>query len=76
MFTQPLMYQKIRKHENVFRLYTDKLLEEGLVKQEDIDVSFETMAAYSYQNVFCSFKVCCGAKTCRKNRTVVKRHAD
>ena len=39
MFTQPLMYQRIRKHPNVFKIYSDKLLEEGLVKKEDIQVS-------------------------------------
>ena len=38
MFTQPLMYQKIRKHTNVYQLYTDKLLKEGLVNQEEIEV--------------------------------------
>uniref|UniRef100_H2ZNK1 2-oxoadipate dehydrogenase complex component E1 n=1 Tax=Ciona savignyi TaxID=51511 RepID=H2ZNK1_CIOSA len=37
MFTQPLMYQKIRNHPNVFKIYTDKLKQEGLVKQSDID---------------------------------------
>jgi len=37
MFTQPLMYQKIRKHPNVYKLYTNKLLEEGLVDQKEID---------------------------------------
>merc|ERR1719427_1281556 len=37
MFTQPLMYQIIRKHPNVYKLYTNKLLEEGLVDQKEID---------------------------------------
>ncbi|XP_078492481.1 2-oxoglutarate dehydrogenase complex component E1-like isoform X2 [Ciona intestinalis] len=37
MFTQPLMYQKIRNHPNVFKIYTDKLKTEGLVEQADID---------------------------------------
>merc|ERR1712168_266977 len=31
MFTQPLMYQKIRKHPNVYKMYTNSLLEQGLV---------------------------------------------
>ena len=39
MFTQPLMYQKIRNHPNVFKIYSDKLLNEGLVKKEDVDVN-------------------------------------
>jgi len=38
MFTQPLMYQRIRKHPSAFKIFSDKLLEEGLVKTEDIQV--------------------------------------
>merc|ERR1739838_149519 len=37
MFTQPLMYQKIRNHPSVYKLYTDKLIAEGLVDQAEID---------------------------------------
>ncbi|CAK8678756.1 2-oxoglutarate dehydrogenase complex component E1-like isoform X2 [Clavelina lepadiformis] len=37
MFTQPLMYQKIRKHPNVFKLYTEKLTQEGHVKGDDVE---------------------------------------
>nr|CAB3264555.1 2-oxoglutarate dehydrogenase-like, mitochondrial [Phallusia mammillata] len=37
MFTQPLMYQKIRSHPNIFKIYTDKLKAEGLVKEEDVE---------------------------------------
>ena len=39
MFTQPLMYQKIRKHPNVYKMYTNYLLEQGLVDQKEVDVS-------------------------------------
>lgn len=37
MFTQPLMYKKIRQHSNPHKLYCQKLLEEGSVTQEHID---------------------------------------
>jgi len=46
MFTQPLMYQKIRKHTNVYQLYTDKLLKEGLVNQEEIEAR-----VHEYDNI-------------------------
>jgi 2-oxoglutarate dehydrogenase E1 component len=35
-FTQPLLYEKIRKHPAVRRLYTDKLLQMGLLREEDV----------------------------------------
>ena len=37
MFTQPLMYKKIKQHTDPFRLYQQKLLAEGVVTQADID---------------------------------------
>jgi 2-oxoglutarate dehydrogenase E1 component len=36
-FTQPLLYERIRKRESVRKLYTKKLLEIGLLRQQDID---------------------------------------
>ncbi|NIJ06785.1 2-oxoglutarate dehydrogenase E1 component [Sphingomonas vulcanisoli] len=36
-FTQPLMYDEIRKHADVSRLYGDRLIAEGQVSQEWID---------------------------------------
>ncbi|KAL9905480.1 2-oxoglutarate dehydrogenase-like, mitochondrial isoform 3-T5 [Glossina fuscipes fuscipes] len=36
MFTQPLMYQKIRKHKNCLDLYADKLIAEGTCTSEEI----------------------------------------
>jgi len=36
MFTQPLMYQKIRKHKNCLEIYSDKLVNEGIVTQDDV----------------------------------------
>jgi len=35
-YTQPLMYEKIRHKESVRRLYTDKLLELGLLTEHDV----------------------------------------
>ncbi|MGU3573983.1 2-oxoglutarate dehydrogenase E1 component [Brucellaceae bacterium C25G] len=36
-FTQPLMYQEIRSHKTTLQLYSDKLIAEGLVTQDEID---------------------------------------
>lgn len=36
-FTQPLMYKAIRAHKTTVQLYSDKLIAEGLMKQEEID---------------------------------------
>ena len=36
-FTQPLMYKAIRAHKTTVQLYSDKLIAEGLIKQEEID---------------------------------------
>ena len=36
-FTQPLMYKAIRRHKTTVQLYSDKLIAEGLIKQEEID---------------------------------------
>ncbi|XP_073843851.1 2-oxoglutarate dehydrogenase complex component E1-like isoform X4 [Musca autumnalis] len=36
MFTQPLMYQKIRKHKNCLELYADKLIAEGTCTSEEV----------------------------------------
>ncbi|XP_030386169.1 2-oxoglutarate dehydrogenase-like, mitochondrial isoform X2 [Scaptodrosophila lebanonensis] len=36
MFTQPLMYQKIRKHKTGLELYADKLIAEGTVTAEEV----------------------------------------
>jgi len=37
MFTQPLMYQKIRKHPSALSMYTDKLKTEGEVEQHEVE---------------------------------------
>ena len=36
MFTQPLMYKKIRQHTNSHQLYVQKLLKEGSVTQDQV----------------------------------------
>ncbi len=36
-FTQPLMYQRIKSHPTTLSLYSDKLIEEGLVTAEEIE---------------------------------------
>ncbi|EDX10802.1 2-oxoglutarate dehydrogenase-like, mitochondrial isoform X2 [Drosophila simulans] len=46
MFTQPLMYQKIRKHKNCLDLYADKLIAEGTVTGEEV----KSVAA-KYENI-------------------------
>jgi 2-oxoglutarate dehydrogenase, E1 component len=36
-FTQPIMYRKIRSHPTTAQLYAKKLIEEGLLTQEEVD---------------------------------------
>jgi len=36
-FTQPLMYKAIRAHKSTLQLYSEKLIAEGLISQEEID---------------------------------------
>jgi 2-oxoglutarate decarboxylase len=36
-FTQPLLYQKIRKHPSVRRLYSERLLREGFLEQQEME---------------------------------------
>ena len=37
MFTQPLMYKKIKGHPPVQKLYADRLINDGIVEREDVD---------------------------------------
>ncbi|HBJ92834.1 MAG TPA: 2-oxoglutarate dehydrogenase E1 component, partial [Hyphomonadaceae bacterium] len=37
MFTQPLMYKKIKGHPPVQKLYADRLIGEGIVTREEVD---------------------------------------
>ena len=38
MFTQPRMYQKIEKHPKSLEIYKEKLLDEGIVSEEEFQV--------------------------------------
>lgn len=38
MFTQPLMYKQIRRQEQVLKKYSDKLIAEGVVTQQEFEV--------------------------------------
>ncbi|WP_333793736.1 2-oxoglutarate dehydrogenase E1 component [Hyphomicrobium sp.] len=57
-FTQPIMYNRIRKHPTVVQIYSDQLVEEGVVTPDDVEAmkgefrSFldaELIAAESYK---------------------------
>ena len=43
MFTQPRMYQVIKKHKNVLEIYSEKLVAAGIVTEEDVQ---ELIAQY------------------------------
>jgi 2-oxoglutarate dehydrogenase E1 component len=36
-FTQPIMYKKIRSHPSTLQLYSDKLVQDGLMSSDDVD---------------------------------------
>ncbi|HEY8383398.1 MAG TPA: 2-oxoglutarate dehydrogenase E1 component [Microvirga sp.] len=36
-FTQPLMYRKIRQHQSILEIYSNKLMAEGVITQGEID---------------------------------------
>ena len=42
MFTQPLMYKKIRQMPTVLKKYEDKLIKEGVVTQQEYEVKQES----------------------------------
>jgi len=53
MFTQPIMYTKIRKQVPVMDQYSKKLLDEGIVDQAEIDdvkTKYETVLQDAYKN--------------------------
>jgi len=64
MFTQPRMYQVIKKHKNVLDLYCEKLIAQGVVSQEDVQ---ELIAQYE--------KICEDALSKAKSETKLEfRH--
>ncbi|XP_011501639.1 PREDICTED: 2-oxoglutarate dehydrogenase, mitochondrial-like [Ceratosolen solmsi marchali] len=46
MLTQPLMYKRIQSHPNVLKIYSDKLLKEGLIDEPFIKEEMEKYEAY------------------------------
>ena len=46
MFTQPLMYQAIKKHPTTMRIYGERLVEEGLLSDSDYDQHVEKFKEY------------------------------
>ena len=42
-FTQPLMYQAIKDHPTTLQIYSKKLIEEGVVTQDDIDAMINSI---------------------------------
>lgn len=51
-FTQPLMYQAIRKHDTVYKIYADKLAHEGVVPASESENNWSAFQEYlqaSYQ---------------------------
>ncbi len=40
MFTQPLMYKKIKQKKSPAYIYAERLIEEGIITQEDLDQEF------------------------------------
>lgn len=46
-FTQPIMYQHIDKLPNIFQIYSEQLIKEGVVTKADVDkITAEVEAAY------------------------------
>jgi len=40
-FTQPLMYKKIKDHQTTLQIYSQRLVEQGLMTQADVDARIE-----------------------------------
>ncbi|ELU17896.1 hypothetical protein CAPTEDRAFT_171283 [Capitella teleta] len=60
MFTQPLMYKTIRKMKNLMKKYADKLIEDGVVSQQEFE---EEVHKYD--------KICEGAYVAAKKETAI-----
>lgn len=39
MFTQPLMYKKIKKQKGVLKMYVEKLIAEGVITEQEYQVN-------------------------------------
>ncbi|MGF1454145.1 MAG: 2-oxoglutarate dehydrogenase E1 component [Alphaproteobacteria bacterium] len=44
-FTQPLMYKRIRSHPTTLRIYSDRLVEDGVVTRQDVEDSIQDFQA-------------------------------
>jgi len=64
MFTQPLMYKIIKKMQNSLKIYSDKLIGEGTVSQQEFE---EEVAKYD--------RICEEAYQGAKNQTVMRNSA-
>ncbi|WP_397544041.1 2-oxoglutarate dehydrogenase E1 component [Roseovarius salis] len=52
MFTNPLMYKKIKTHKTTLALYTDRLVKDGLIPEgeiEDMKASFQSFLADEFE---------------------------
>ena len=52
MFTNPLMYKKIKSHKTTLALYTDRLVKDGLIPEgevEDMKASFQSFLADEFE---------------------------
>lgn len=45
MFTQPLMYKKIKQQKNVLHKYADQLVSEGVVTEEQVRIHVEQIGS-------------------------------
>ena len=50
MFTQPIMYKNIAKKDNILDLYSKKLIHEGVVTEEWVQVHWLTLLCQSHFN--------------------------
>jgi len=49
MFTQPLMYKKIKQTPIVCKKYSDKLISEGTITTQEYEVSEGTITTQEYE---------------------------
>jgi hypothetical protein len=57
MFTQPLMYQAIKRHKNSLALYIERLTREGVVPKDQVCVCASDAFVFF---VFCFYYSSCG----------------
>lgn len=57
MFTQPIMYQAIKRHRNALQVYQDHLLKEGSVSKEQVGVVWLGGCGEEMQGLWADVKV-------------------